>query len=87
MAVTRGGRLWATWYAGETPGEDQNNYVVLTTSGDGGETWQEVLVVDPDGPGPVRAFDPEIWMVPTAHCGLSGRKTSATAGFRRVCGA
>ena len=64
MAVTPGGRLWATWYAGVTPGEDQNNYVVLSTSGDNGKTWNEVLVVDPDGAGPRRVFDPELWMTP-----------------------
>lgn len=64
MAVTPGGRLWANWYAGVTPGEDQNNYVVLSTSGDGGKTWREVLVIDPDGEGPVRTFDPELWMAP-----------------------
>lgn len=64
MAVTPRGRLWATWYAGVTPGEDANNYVVLSTSGDGGSTWQEVLVVDPDADGSVRAFDPELWVSP-----------------------
>jgi predicted neuraminidase len=64
MAVSPGGRLWANWYAGVTPGEDHNNYVVLSTSGDNGETWKEVLVVDPDGDGPVRTFDPELWMGP-----------------------
>jgi len=64
MAVTPGGRLWATWYAGKTPGEDQNNYVVLSTSGDDGESWREVMVVDPDDDGPVRAFDPQLWMAP-----------------------
>jgi len=42
MAVTPGGRLWADWYAGPTPGEDSNNYVVLSTSGDGGKTWREL---------------------------------------------
>lgn len=64
MAVTPGGRLWANWYAGVTPNEDQNNYVVLSTSGDGGTTWREVLVIDPDGEGPVRTFDPELWAAP-----------------------
>ena len=64
MAVTPGGRLWATWYAGVTPGEDHNNYVVLSTSGDNGKSWKEVLVVDPDADGPRRAFDPELWMTP-----------------------
>jgi predicted neuraminidase len=64
MAVAPGGRLWANWYAGKTPGEDHNNYVVLSTSGDNGATWREVLVVDPDGDGPLRTFDPELWMGP-----------------------
>lgn len=64
MAVSREGRLWAVWYAGITPAEDTNNYVVLSTSGDNGATWEEVLAVDPDGPGPVRAYDPEVWRDP-----------------------
>lgn len=64
MAVSPGGRLWATWYAGVTPNEDQNNYVVLSTSGDNGKTWSERLVVDPDAEGPRRAFDPQLWIAP-----------------------
>ena len=64
MAVAPGGRLWGVWYAGVTPGEDQNNYVVLTTSSDGGATWSESLIIDPDGPGSARSYDPELWMSP-----------------------
>jgi predicted neuraminidase len=64
LAVSRGGRLWAMWYAGITPGEDENSYVVVATSGDKGETWEEVLVIDPDGPGSARAFDPQPWLDP-----------------------
>jgi len=64
MAVAPNGRLWATWYAGVTPDEDRNNYVVLSTSRDDGVTWQEVLTVDPDAEGPLRAFDPELWVSP-----------------------
>jgi predicted neuraminidase len=64
MAISPGGRFWATWYAGVTPGEDHNNYVVLSTSGDRGKTWKEVLVVDPDAGGPRRTFDPELWLAP-----------------------
>lgn len=71
MAVTPGGRLWATWYASKTPGEDENNYIVLSTSGDNGATWHEVLVVDPDEDGPVRAFDPELWMAPDGKLRLA----------------
>ncbi|GAB3985550.1 sialidase family protein [Spirosoma daeguense] len=64
FAVTSGGRMWATWYAGTSPGEDKNNYVPLATSSDGGVTWEEVLVIDPDGKGPVRAYDPQLWIDP-----------------------
>ena len=64
LAVTPGGRLWATWYAGKTSGEDHNNYVVLGTSGDNGRTWEEALIVAPDGDGPLRAFDRELWAAP-----------------------
>lgn len=64
MAVAPKGRLWAAWYAGVTPGEDQNNYVVLSTSGDDGTSWTETLTIDPDAGGPVRAFDPELWVSP-----------------------
>jgi len=64
LAVTEKGRMWAVWYAGITPGENLNNYVVVTTSGDGGKNWEEVLAIDPDGSGPARAFDPEVWIDP-----------------------
>lgn len=64
MAVSPKGRMWAVWYAGITPGEDFNNYVVVATSGDNGQTWEEVLVIDSDEQGPVRAFDPEVWIDP-----------------------
>lgn len=59
------GRLWAVWYASPTGREDRNNFVLAVTSGDEGKTWTEaVLVIDPDGKGTVRAFDPEVWVDP-----------------------
>ncbi|MBN2329947.1 MAG: exo-alpha-sialidase [Candidatus Omnitrophica bacterium] len=64
LAITPQGRLWATWYAGKTPGEDENNYVAIATSADDGITWVESHVIDPDSEGPVRAFDPQIWVDP-----------------------
>ncbi len=64
LAVSAKGRLWVTYYGGPTPGEDSNNYCVLATSADGGESWKDVLVADPDGEGPLRAFDPEVWAAP-----------------------
>lgn len=62
--VAADGRMWATWFCGKTPGEDKNSYTVLATSGDGGETWKEVATIDPDGEGPMRAWDPQVWCAP-----------------------
>jgi len=62
IVISPEGQFWAVWYSGKTPGEDHNNYVVVARSLDVGQTWEEVLIIDPDGPGPVRAFDPEIWI-------------------------
>ena len=59
-----GNRLWATFYASPTGWEDSNNYIVLSTSDDRGTTWRDVLVYDPDGDGPLRAFDSEAWVSP-----------------------
>ena len=67
LAISPEGRLWATWYAGKAPKEDHNNYIVVATSGDGGKTWTESLGIDPDTDGPVRAFDPELWIDPEAR--------------------
>jgi len=68
LAVTRGGRLWAAWYSGTTPGTKietcPSAYVVVSTSGDGGATWEEVLAIDPDGAGSLKAVDPRPWVDP-----------------------
>src|SRR5690606_33363541 len=59
-----GGRLWATWYGGGVT-EARHNYVMPVTSGDDGKTWSDfVFVIEPDGDGPVRAFDPVPWIDP-----------------------
>lgn len=71
LACGTEGRRYSVWYGGRTPGEDQNNYVVLVASTDSGQHWsKELLAVDPDGPGPVRAFDPEIWRAPNGQLWL-----------------
>jgi len=80
LAVAPEGRLWANWYAGVTPAEDHNNYVVVSTSGDAGDSWTEALVIDPDGSGPVRAFDPELWLAPTGRLYVFWAQTTGHDG-------
>lgn len=64
VAVSKGGRLWATWYGNVNGCETAENFAVLATSADNGRTWKEVLIADPDLTGLKRAFDPEIWVTP-----------------------
>jgi predicted neuraminidase len=80
LAVSPKGRMWAVWYAGISPGEDLNNYVVVSTSGDDGKTWEEVLVIDPDGAGPVRAYDPEVWIDPEGKLWIFWAQAAAQSG-------
>jgi len=62
------GRLWATWYGGG-PTEGPENYCMLATSGDDGNTWSGLkLAIDP--PGIVRAFDPCLWHDPMGRLWL-----------------
>ncbi len=80
------GRMWAAWYGGGA-GEEQMNVVMLATAPDAGGPWTPpVLVIDPDGDGPVRAFDPCLWHDPAGKLwlfwaqGYADHKTSPTWG-------
>lgn len=73
IAVTEGGRLWATWFTG---GEDElatGNYAVLVYSDDNGETWVDpaVAVVHPDTAAQVTK--PQIWIIPEGNGEYSGK--------------
>jgi predicted neuraminidase len=87
---TSHGRLWAAWYGGGVT-EDRFNHVLLATSSDGGEGWTPpILVIDPDGEGPVRAFDPCLWHDPSGKLwlfwaqGFAGHKESPRSGVWAV---
>ena len=57
---TANGRLWATWYGGGE-GEGPDNYIMLATSADDGQSWSDLkLVIDP----PCRASEPGLWYDP-----------------------
>ena len=56
------GRLWAVWYGGGND-EGPDNIVMLNTSGDDGKTWSDLKIVI-DSEGPVRCFDPVVWIDP-----------------------
>ena len=68
VTVTRGGRLWVAWHAGGRT-EDDENAVLVATSGDGGKTWSEPLFAL-DAPGPLRGLDPGLWTDPDGRVWL-----------------
>ena len=72
------GRRWAVWYASPMPDEDSNSYLVLATSDGPNAPWREVGVVDPDRDGPVRAFDPEMWIAPDGKLRLIWTERAVT---------
>lgn len=64
IAIAPGGRLWAAWYASRSQRgvESTGSYCVLATSGDGGRSWTEALLVMPR---PLcRTYDPCLWLDP-----------------------
>ncbi|MDO5553914.1 MAG: sialidase family protein [Planctomycetia bacterium] len=62
VETTADGRVWATWFTGGN-GEDHDNYVLLITSEDHGETWSAPLfAIDPQDT--TRAYDPSLWCDP-----------------------
>jgi len=78
IAVADNGRLWATWFSCPDRGESTNTYVIVATSSDDGRTWREHMMVDPDGLGPRRAFDPQVWVTPDGR--LAWTWTDRTGG-------
>jgi predicted neuraminidase len=66
-AVNR--RLWCAFFTGGPREPDIANYIVITTSTDEGETWEEPrTLIDP--PGATRVFDPCLWHDPSGRLWL-----------------
>lgn len=73
--------MWVTWYAGITPAEDHNNYVVVAVSKDKGNSWEEILAIDPDGSGEERAYDPQAWIDLNGKLWIFWAQQGANAGL------
>jgi predicted neuraminidase len=63
------GRLWVIFFSGGPKEPHEENNILLTTSEDGGESWETPqVVIDP--PGATRAFDPALWHDPSGRLWL-----------------
>ncbi|MCJ7737990.1 MAG: hypothetical protein MUQ10_11890, partial [Anaerolineae bacterium] len=54
------GRLWCTFRSGGSKEPDPDNLILLTTSGDGGETWLECVCGRAQSLR--KSFEPSPWM-------------------------
>ena len=62
VTVAPGGRLWCAWHTGGDT-ENQDNCMLIASSGDGGKTWSKpIFAIDADGP--LRVLDPGLWTDP-----------------------
>ncbi|MBC7817470.1 MAG: exo-alpha-sialidase [Planctomycetaceae bacterium] len=83
------GRLWVTWYSGDTGEGDMGNYAMASTSGDDGQAWSKPIVIQ--GPTGTRIGDPLPWLDPKGRLWIfwsQFTKRSAEPGsqdFKATC--
>lgn len=62
IEITKGGRMWAAWYGGPVQEGKPGNFIVLSTSADGGKTWSPpVAVYDATLFYGAYTWDPTLW--------------------------
>lgn len=69
IEATSESRVWIVWYSGGKT-ECEDNYLLLSTSGDGGVTWSEPFMAVGYPDGPIRQFDPALWCDPLGRLWL-----------------
>ena len=69
MTLAPNGRIWACWYTGGI-GEGEDNYVVLVSSDDRGQTWTKPLLAVAIPNAPIRTYDPSMWTDPNGRVWL-----------------
>ena len=68
VAVTRKGRVFASWFSGGEFEPCIHNYNILVMSDDGGNTWSEpVLTFGTDYGKMLRKVDIELWVTEENH--------------------
>jgi len=90
IEVTRGGRIFCTWYSGGV-NEGPQNFVLLAKSDDDGRSWSDAIAAVDPAPPFVRAFDPTLWLAPDGALwwfwaqSASPENTKISDGVAGVC--
>ena len=76
IEATSDERVWIVWYSG---GKDEGpyNYLLMITSGDGGQTWSKPFMAL-DREDEIRLFDPALWRDPRGRLWLFWAQSLST---------
>ncbi|WP_162006792.1 sialidase family protein [Roseimaritima sediminicola] len=78
IEISEGGRLWATWFGSNVQAErapfHKDQFSVIATSADDGQTWKEVFVFDPSELLGAGASDPMLWKDPQGKVRFIGMR-------------
>lgn len=83
IEISRGGRLFITWFTGGTCEPDELNRILVAWSGDAGKSWSDPeCLAWPEGG--TRAFDPCLWLAPTGELWLLINRGNRQSGLHEV---
>ena len=85
LEITDGGRLYASWVSGG-PGEPRaENYDVIVYSDDGGETWNDLWIIDHPN-DLVKINDAQLWKDPDGRLWIFYCQSKTGSTFDRMSG-
>lgn len=64
IEVTKGDRLWASWFSGGEKEPCLDNYAIYAYSDDNGNHWTEPVVIVRNNNEKIRVYDPNVWVDP-----------------------
>lgn len=83
IEISKGGRIFITWFTGGAREPDSLNYILVAWSNDGGRSWiGPVCLASPEGK--TRACDPCLWMAPTGELWLFINRGNRETGLHEV---
>ena len=75
IEIAPNGRLWAVFYSGGPKEPHRDNFILVCSNSDGGNTWSKPKVIVDPGTSP-RAYDPTLWMDPKKRLWLIYNQTN-----------
>ena len=85
IAVTKGGRIYASYESGGNNEPQDANYLIVSCSDDGGSTWQDLWwIYNHNNSSSVN--DSQIWVDPDGRLWITYQQRNAGSGFDKFVG-